>query len=134
MNPKMVKKNIKNNNPKLLKKNVKHIKPYLPMLKAITQDKKLLNIFISHLDDDCIGILCEFVKNLLTYDIVSDKNAKEKIRKKLFNKQKVLKRLINEKNPISLKKKKRIIKQHGGDVGEIISTVLPIVATVLSFL
>ena len=80
------------------------------MLKAITQDKKLLNIFISHLDDDCIGILCEFVKNLLTYDIVSDKNAKEKIRKKLFNKQKVLKRLINEKKTNIFKEEKENYK------------------------
>lgn len=81
---------------------------------------------IGFLNDKGIDLLSECVYNIFFNDHNLSKQQKYKLRELFKNKEKVIKSIGRKSN--SIKRRKRLLVQHGGTLG----TILSIAATILS--
>ena len=81
---------------------------------------------ISFLNDKGIDLLSECVYNIFFNDQNLSKEQKDQLRKLYKDKEKVFKRIGRKSN--SIKTRKRLLIQHGGSLG----TILSIAASILS--
>ena len=104
----------------------KHLSKYALISTVKSCTPKTRHHLINFLDDKGIDLLSECVYNIFFSDHNLPKEQKDSLRKLYKDKEKVLKTIGKRSN--SIKTRKRLLVQHGGNLGEI----LTIAASILS--
>ena len=107
----------------------KHLSKYALISTVKSCHPKIRHHLINILNDKGIDLLSECVYNIFFNDHNLPKEQKDSLRKLYKDKEKVLKTIGKRSN--SIKTRKRLLVQHGGDLGEILTIASSILSGLL---
>lgn len=116
---------------KSTKTTLKELAANIPIFRKIRQTrKKGLHKLISSLSPEQMHAVCTCIYNTLHMNLGIPQSKTHKLKKTLSKNSEVYHYLADKRNPLN--KKRKLIVQHGGSIGLILSLVIPVIQGIVS--